>query len=128
MLHARSWRLVVAPEHEYYVFSDEPVSLVSIVKLSPLYGPGFGMRHTEVTMPISKSVMLLGRFEDKPGVFQTNRQGVAVLNSRTGMYAPRWVFSPHQDFCFYTRDGKVGNVTDLVRAIKETREKQIPEM
>ncbi|HYF90645.1 MAG TPA: DUF4238 domain-containing protein [Symbiobacteriaceae bacterium] len=128
MVQAREWSVVVAPEGESFICSEEPVSLVSTVELPDFWSsPGFGMRNTELTMPVSKSVMLVGRFQQMEPVVTTDRHGMAALNSRTGMYAERWIFSPYADFSWLRKDGKVGNVNDLLQLVRGERQKRPPE-
>jgi len=95
LLHNRKWHLIVSNDlHGKFITSDYPVSLTSQIDRGP-YGVGFGLPQTEVTFPISKSLALIGTFEDlnpQKIIFATPAL-VNELNLRTFNAANKQVFS-----------------------------------
>ena len=95
LLASRYWAVLRATDGEFVV-SDHPVSLVWTVPRAPsFYSPGFGMAGTDVTVPLTKTVALLGRLEDTmdDSTPTLDRRGVASINTRTIMYASRIICS-----------------------------------
>jgi hypothetical protein len=118
-LKERRWRLLVPPaEGGDLICSDHPASIVSIDELPGLFGPGFGMLGTEVSVPLNKRLVLFGTFDGEQGTYRMTTDSVATFNSRTAMYA-RLLFSPGKDFRFVRHDGQVCSVADLLLAIGE---------
>lgn len=97
ILYHRNWYLIVSDEESgEFITSDHPVSLISLVKLPPLYGVGYGMRKTEVCFPISKYLAFIGVFEDYENVNKTikaTKELVKDINIRTYHFAEKQVFS-----------------------------------
>ncbi|MBO2942791.1 DUF4238 domain-containing protein [Paenibacillus sp. F411] len=129
-LGARNWTVVYSPpEIGDFVCSDNPVSLHWIVKENRgvWSSPGHGLKETEVSVPLSSRVMLLGRFEEVPPIIViSSKIDLANLNSYTGLHSDRFVFSRENDFIWYRQDNAIGNVADFQRLIFE-REHQIDE-
>ncbi len=66
-LAARRWSLVMAePDAGYFTCSDRPVALIWTTEVPALYSPGFGMRNTQLTFPLTKEVGLIGEFDGEP--------------------------------------------------------------
>ncbi len=101
-----------------FICSDNPVALVSKQKTTFYHRPGFAMANTEVSMPLSKNVAIVGKFEGNEESGFTSSKGLAVLNSRTGMYSNRFIFSATEDFLFLNDNGEIENRNDLIKAIK----------
>lgn len=111
----RHWGLMIA-SHEMpdFVCSDNPVSLAAGFRLSPpMTSPGFGLAETAVLVPLTRRIVLVGRFEETPPLLPVSKQQVARMNSLTIMYARQWVFSPARDFIWLKPDGTMGHATDL---------------
>ncbi|MCG8345883.1 MAG: DUF4238 domain-containing protein [Chlorobiales bacterium] len=93
ILGKRTWSLFLTPENgPEFICSDHPVTLVWKGGRS---GPiGFGLRQTEVFIPLGRKVGLYGTFED-PLLPEVNlrAEAVAALNTRTEAGAERHVFS-----------------------------------
>ena len=119
LLAARHWRLLFATGAEF-ITSDHPVALTWTVPRPPsFYGPGFGIAGTDVTLPLTKSIALLGRLEPQQhDTIELDQRGVASLNSRTGMYAGRIVISGNPDHVWERADHTIGNADQLVEAIR----------
>jgi len=83
ILYQRNWYLIVSNETiGEFITSDHPVSLISLVRLPPLYGVGYGMKKTEVCFPISKYL-----------AFKATTRLVEDINIRTYEFARKQVFS-----------------------------------
>lgn len=116
----RDWSLVIAQEQAgEYICSDCPVGLIWTVPVPAFYAdsPGFGMRKTEVTFPLNKRMILVGRFEEESHISRvTNTYHVATGNSRTAMDAERFLYSTKEDFCWLRNDDRICNATELMEA------------
>ncbi|MBZ0102684.1 MAG: DUF4238 domain-containing protein, partial [Thermoanaerobaculia bacterium] len=91
VIAARTWSLFEAGEDDF-IASDNPVSVVAT---SPDAGPffGFGVKETEITFPLSRSLALVGSFHDQGVVSRIERKLVGLLNRRTLDSAQRFVYS-----------------------------------
>ncbi|MHB8076657.1 DUF4238 domain-containing protein [Desulfosporosinus fructosivorans] len=125
LLAERKWSLLISkdmtttmPELGGFICSDNPVALVSLDPLPPIYSPGFGMLRTEVTIPLSKNVTLVGRFEGKGTVTVISVKGMAAINSRTGMYADRFIYHSNQNFIHVNQQQGISNATDFLKYCK----------
>jgi hypothetical protein len=119
MLAARSWSLFV-PESGagHFICSDMPAVVHDPTPRPPWAGPSFVDPDSEFSMPLSRGVMLFGRFEAESATYRISGKSVAAMNSRTGMYASQ-LYAPSEDFTWLRRDDTVGTVADLLKAIAE---------
>jgi hypothetical protein len=119
----RNWSVVFCPPTiGDFICSDNPVDLhwTTLDKRPAFFdSPGHGLKETEVSIPISSRVMLLGRFDNcHPSSGKVpNKKLLATLNSFTGIGAKRFIFSRKKDFYWLTKEGKVANVEDFKRMI-----------
>jgi hypothetical protein len=91
-LVTRRWSLLIAePDTGYFICSDRPVAVVWSTDEFDRFPPGFGMKHTQVTMPLTKHVGLIGEFEGEPSCTKAGRLSIAGFNTRTAMYAERFL-------------------------------------
>jgi hypothetical protein len=93
ILGQRTWSLSLAPPGgPEFICSDHPVTLVW---KDGRGGPvGFGLRQTEVFVPLGREAGLYGTFEDPlPPVVNLKTEAVAVMNTRSAAGAERHVFS-----------------------------------
>ncbi len=93
ILGQRTWSLFLTPRTgPEFICSDHPVTLVwKKGRGGPL---GFGLRHTEIFVPLGREVGLYGTFEDPlPPVVNLRNEGVAAMNTRSVASAERYVFS-----------------------------------
>ncbi len=120
LLGMRHWVLMRATGAEFFV-SDHPVSLVWTVPRPPsIYGPGFGIQGTDVTFPLTKTIALLGRLEPQErDSIALDLRGVASINSRTGMYAGRFVCSSNGEFVWETAANAIAGADELIQQIRE---------
>ncbi|HEY8390842.1 MAG TPA: DUF4238 domain-containing protein [Clostridia bacterium] len=115
----RNWVLVEATE-AYFICSDRPVTLHWTNPRDSFYGPGFGMKETNVIFPVNKNLLLLGRFEEiKKNHTKISREGVAWLNSLTLMQAMQYIFSPEKDFIYLSRELQVSDSSVLLQRIQK---------
>ncbi len=109
LLGQRTWSVLVAPERgPEFICSDHPVTVTWKRGHS---GPvGFGLRHTEVFMPLGRRVGFYGVYETplKP-VVNCKPGHVATMNKRTAWNAERHIYSAQQNF-FVWDDGVVRGV------------------
>lgn len=124
----RNWTVVYCPNAlGDFICSDHPVSLHWIEHWDRGIhsSPGHGLLGTEVTVPLSSRVLLLGRFERyMPKIIKLDsRLKLAYLNSYSSMNCNRFIFSRKEDFVWYTREEKVGTVSDFRRFIFERKSK-----
>jgi len=119
ILAQRKWSYLFVDETlGGFICSDNPVALVSKLKPTFYHRQGFAMANTEVSMPLSKNVAIVGKFEGNEESGFASPKGLAVLNSRTGMYSNRFIFSATDDFIFLNENGEIENRNDLIKAIK----------
>ncbi len=119
-LAQRNWTLAIAQEGSF-ICSDRPVALAWTVPPSAFWPPGHGLANTELTMPLSRELALLARFEGMPERLEANRQSVATINSRTGMYAERLILSPEQELIWLKQGNTIGTTAELIAAIQQER-------
>lgn len=125
LLLGRKWSLlIVKDEKDEFICSDSPVALVWTKPMPPFWGPGFGMKNTELTMPLNRHIGLLASFEVEPQTLLAPKRAVAKLNSRTAMQAQRFIYSNKQIFIWLKRSGEIGNTNDLLSAINTKKHKR----
>lgn len=120
MLIARRWSLLVPVERGagQYVCSDMPAVVHDPTPRPPFIGPSFAAPESEFSMPLSRNVLLMGRFTGESAAYAVNAKTVAVLNGRTMMYANQ-LYSPAPDFVWHKKNGEIGDAADLRAAIAE---------
>jgi hypothetical protein len=123
LLGNRRWTLYVCGDGDpEFIVSDCPVALTWSDPNTPpgFFGPGFGLPGTDVTVPLGRGFALLGRFEGEHGnVGVPAPAWVAGLNSRTGLYAERFVCSGREDFTWLRSDGQICPATALMDQFKK---------
>lgn len=117
LLWMRQWSLwTVANETPDLICSDNPVGLTWTIPDTGPWPPGFGLRNTQVTFPLTRRIMIVGSFEGQPDGLTMNDKDVAIANSCTGRQAGR-LFSAEEDFVWEMRDGRIGRKADLIAAL-----------
>ncbi|TJY42677.1 hypothetical protein E5161_07450 [Cohnella pontilimi] len=124
-LAARNWTVTYSLSTlGDFVCSDDPVSLHWLTnKESGIFNsPGHGLRDTEVSVPLSSRVMLLGQFEAfMPRKFELSRRlDLAWLNTCTTR-GTRFIYSSKENFVWYSREKRISDVADFKRLITEDR-------
>jgi hypothetical protein len=110
LVASRNWGVLYSERPgEQFVITDRPVALRWSNGSPPnFYGPGHGHMKTDLTIPISASVMLVGRFEAPITSGEATREQVATLNGRTITGAQRFVATCSDDFIV---EGPIGILT-----------------
>jgi hypothetical protein len=121
----RQWSVLCCPPTVGdFICSDNPVSLHwtnGQLRNGIFDSPGHGLPNTEVSIPLSSRVMLIGRFNNhqpSSGIVP-NKRMLAALNSFTGMYSSRFIFTRKKDFYWLSNENKIANVDDFRRMIKK---------
>lgn len=120
----RKWHLQIATEESgEFVCSDNPAALVwSDPRWEEGRGaPGFALRETDLTMPLTRRLALRGRFEGQNASLEVSRRIVATTNDRT-MFLARQVYSASEDFPWLTTKGQVGSRADALNLIAQHQE------
>ncbi|MBB6691048.1 DUF4238 domain-containing protein [Cohnella xylanilytica] len=125
-LGARNWSVIYSPETlGDFICSDHPVSLHWLEEKERGFfsSPGHGRLDTEVTVPLTSRVLLLGRFQPfmPKRIVLKSRLHLAYLNSYSSMNCERFIFSRKEDFVWFSRENKVADVSDFRRIIAEDR-------
>jgi hypothetical protein len=103
LLDRRSWIVArAAPGSGGFATSDRPVTLCWDDKEMEggFYPPGFGLQGTSVFCPLSKSLAIRGRFDDRVDAIELPADAVAGINSRTIFYADRRIYAENDRFRF----------------------------
>lgn len=108
----RKWTVVLAKGE--FICSDNPVGLNwSKPPEGAWQSPGFGLEGTEVTIPLSKGVALIGTFENlKYETATLDAIGVATFNNKSISRAERFIYGPGENFEWRQEDGKVVGVKE----------------
>lgn len=107
ILWSRNWCLLVADGGIDFVISDNP-STVVWTKRTPIPGPpGLGHRGTEVALPLTRRLTLVGRHESALPRVPADARAVAELNARTIANAERFVYAASADFRYLGARGGV---------------------
>ena len=119
-ISARNWSVLYSDRPgEQFLISDRPVVLRWADGRPPnFYGPGHGQMKTDLTIPLSQKVMLIGRFEDGLTNGEASREQVATLNGRTISGAQRFVGASSDDFIVEGPNGIIdaAGYIELVKA------------
>ena len=94
----RTWCVLVSPSGNL-ICSDRPVTIVFTRPAPPFMSPGFGLPDTEVSVPLSRHVLLRGIWDKQPEhAVSMNRTCVAHYNTLRTIQADRFIFSTAEDF------------------------------
>lgn len=111
-LEWRWWILLVAPTGTGFITTDDPVHLQPSTRdhpKHPLWSPGFGDMHTNVIVPLSPRLALMGlpyEFTARARV-RYDRREVAELNTSLALSAHRFVYSNEPVFAQIGQDNAV---------------------
>lgn len=123
-LGARHWAVVFSPPSTGdFILSDNPVNLHWREKKEYRIwrSPGYGPKETEVTIPLSSRIMLMGHFEDIPSNLNIySKKDLASMNNFTVMHSDRFLLTK-KDFLWLKQDGSVGRADDLRQLITRSR-------
>lgn len=94
---ARHWSLLFTrPDEAHFICSDMPVA---ITPTSPDFRPhflGFGLPGTELTVPLSRSTVLVGSYERPAITAEVDLETVRHINQRTLSFTERFFYSSGQ--------------------------------
>lgn len=109
-LGQRTWSVVLAPEDgPQFICADHPVTLWS--RSGSNEALGFGLKNTEVFLPLSKRVGFYGVYEEPlKEVVRCRASNVAIMNQRAVAAALRHVFSASPSFVVW-QDGSIREVS-----------------
>lgn len=119
----RRWGIEIATDPgDFFITSDTPASVTWIDPKDYSLGPcGLGYSRTEVALPLSKRMALVGRFDDVPDSKEADGNRVAAINFATAHAAHRFVYGPIDDFVFMPPDGVWYTVDDWFAYRTRTR-------
>lgn len=110
LLAQRNWSLIKNETKKAFICSDNPANLSGGIKYNgSIYSPGFLDEATEVTIPISETLMLFGHYSDDfPDLMTLSREcDVASMNSKSANGTYRYIYSGQDDFIWLNRDNEV---------------------
>lgn len=99
LLSLRTWSLLIATEAPEFVIGDHPVSLHWKAEHHSPFPPGFAMPETEVLIPLSRRIGLLGVFGGESRRLVADTPVVAEANRRI-LLRSRYVYSAVPEFTF----------------------------
>lgn len=104
-LSQRRWLVIKSTDETGpLITSDNPVNLTwkEPEKIPPLYrnSPGYGMKDTQVYVPLSKSTALIGEFDGREDVVNGTRKLIASLNSQSLYFTYQQLYAPKLNFYF----------------------------
>jgi hypothetical protein len=93
----RQWSLLfTGPDEASLICSDMPVTINSTSRRYKARFLGFASRETELTIPLSRSAVLVGSYEASAAAARIALERVREINRRTLSFAERFVYSPSQ--------------------------------
>lgn len=111
----RRWHTITSVTDTGFITSDHPVGLFwsdDRRDASP-YSPGFGLEQTTVIFPVSRKVLIVGKFEDDDYPLATHGIREAHFNSITASNCLNQVYSANDQFHFLTKSYQLGIGTQL---------------
>ncbi len=119
-LLSRKWSLAFTKnKSDEFVCSDSPVSLIWLKPMPRFEAPGFERENTEVIVPLTKNIVLLGRFEGESHRLWAFKKQVAGINSLSIIYSQRFIYSQRKNFYWLNKNGRIGNTDDFLDELKE---------
>ncbi len=115
-LLSRNWVLGRSSKYKF-ISSDNPVILSWIEPFYPLRPPGFGFRNTQVILPLTPSICLIGIFEDIPtGIIELDEADVPVINSFIASRATSYLYSSEQEMSWMMPEEKIGQLNEYLKS------------
>lgn len=91
---ARQWSLLLTrPDEDFLICSDMPVTITSTSSTSKRRYLGFSSGETILTVPLSRSTLLVGSYNDSASATDIDLEQVRHINRRTRSFAERFVYS-----------------------------------
>ena len=99
--------------------TDNPVAVTWSDGRPPgFFGPAHGKLETDVTIPLSSHVALIGRFEATATTLALNAQGVGSFNAKTIGYSQRFIGVCSDSFLFHNMDLDLARDKEVVAQIE----------
>jgi hypothetical protein len=93
----RQWSLLFTlPNEASLICSDMPVTITRTSTEYKTRFLGFASRGTELTIPLSRSTVLVGSYNASATVVRIDLERVREINRRTLSFAERFIYSPGQ--------------------------------
>lgn len=119
-LGKRNWSVLLPPpKKQYFITSDNPVVLAWSYAQNFNRPIGYGLDGTDIIFPINKNIALLGRFEFLPAQINLSKIDLAKINNMIANYSDRYLYSCENEVVWYTPDGSIGDLSMLLKFIKE---------
>ena len=93
----RKWSILVSTSGSF-ICSDEAVSLSSSVPMKKFSPLGYAHHYTEVTVPLDRSTMLIGSYNNRSPIEFLNRIDVAYYNTLRATQGDRFLFAGTHTF------------------------------
>jgi hypothetical protein len=124
LLLQRSWFLaeVKDPSRGRFICSDRPVSLAFTESVPAFYGPGFGMRNTEISFPLGKEVVLIGNFSGRSESMVFDPPVVAAVNARTAHATERFIYFTDEQFFLLNSRKEMENTSMFMQSLQARKE------
>jgi hypothetical protein len=107
-LSQRLWTVVHSPDPgQHFIVSDDPVTLYWTDGKYRFPPPGWDLRNTDATIPVSSEVALILTHDDYELPKDNVRYHVARINSRTLAAAQHFIAAKQDSFIYYSPDGIV---------------------
>lgn len=127
LLSLRNWTLWIAENGAPdLICSDSPVSPTWASPMPGPFSPAYGTLNTIVSVPLNRRMAMVSMLETELPPIRLGRDGVARVNSMTGVYANQ-LYSAESDFVWINREGKICNVNDLCEASGDVDEENSEE-
>jgi len=125
-LLARKWTLLVAGDCAgHFVCCDHPVRLRwSDPEGEKFIPPGHAMAGSEIVFPLSKELVLIGTFEGSQRKIIADRKVIAMVNTVIIEGSDRQIFSPINDFEFFSTDGIILSSSEVLHNFKRIDHKR----
>jgi Protein of unknown function (DUF4238) len=105
LLLERNWILLIDESNEdWFVTSDRPVKNIWSKGNNLNYGPGFGIKNSELYFPLSRNIILNGSYNLPSAIVTLNKRHVATLNTLQFLYTERFIYSPTSEFIMLDKD------------------------
>nr|WP_274597587.1 DUF4238 domain-containing protein [Paraburkholderia sp. SG-MS1] len=124
LLHRRSWMVARAARGSGgFITSDRPVTLTwdDMEMEAGFYAPGFGLQGTSVFFPLTKDLVMRGRFDGRVGTLALPVTSVAGINSRTVFYAGHQIYAETESFRFLDEHLVMRRGQDLLPMLQRSR-------
>lgn len=104
----RNWSLLIINSGEdYFVTSDRPVKNIWSENNNLNFGPGFGLKNSEVYFPLNRRMILRGSFKNIERVVFVNLPLIGSVNSLQFLYRDKFIYSPTKEFIILSKGDKV---------------------